>query len=162
MDTISLNCLLKRNKYTRKYFKGVYALDKLPKIVKQPSLVICNTDKSSENGVHWVAIFIPPKNAKKMSSEFFDTFGRQPTKPNFINYLTSNKIRSIIYNPIQVQANTSSSCGKFCCLYLLHKSQNKSMKSFIELFSENLPQNEILVREMFKKSFKTLKCKNYN
>jgi len=51
--------VLKSNKLTQKIFKGVYALDELPKQVSRPSILVVNTDTSDEKGMHWLGLFVP-------------------------------------------------------------------------------------------------------
>ena len=153
MDSISLGNVLRRNKFTKKYFRGIFALDTLPHKARQPSILISNTDKAHLPGIHWIGIYIPAKNAKKQTPEFFDSYGRKPAKPEFLKFLKSIGTKQFNYNPMQIQSNESSSCGQISCLYLLHKSKNKPLKSFLKLFTGNLKQNEIIVRRLFKKYF---------
>ena len=153
MDSISLSNLLWQNKFTKKYFRGIFALDTLPRKAKQPTILISNSDRAHLPGIHWVGIYIPGKNAENQAPEFFDSYGREPTKPEFLDFLTSIETKKVLFNPMQIQSNGSSSCGQITCLYLLHKSKGKPLKSFLKLFSNDLNQNEIVVRKLFKKHF---------
>ena len=153
MDSISLRKVLNRNKFTKKYFRGIFALDTLPIKAKRPSLLVCNTDKAHLSGIHWVGMYIPAKNAKKQVPEFFDSFGRKPTKPQFLKFMRSFDAKKILFNSKQIQDNGTSSCGQITCLYLLHKSKNKPLNSFLRLFTADFNQNEVLVAKLFKKHF---------
>lgn len=153
MDSISLRNALKRNQYTKKIFRGIFALDTLPPRARQPSILVSNTDRAHLPGVHWVGIYIPPKNAKRLLPEFFDSYGRKPQKPEYLRLMKSNGAKRISYNSQQIQSNQSSSCGQITCLYLLHKSRKKPLKSFLKLFTSDLNQNEVVVRKLFNKHF---------
>lgn len=157
MDSVSLEKVLRANKFTKKYFRGIFALDTLPRKAKQPSILISNTDRAHLPGIHWIGIYIPAKNAKKQLPEFFDSYGRKPTKPEFLKFLKSIGTKQFNFNTLQIQSNGSSSCGQISCLYLLHKSKNKTLKSFLKLFTGNLKRNEDVVRRMFKKNFLRVK-----
>lgn len=62
MNTLEIWNTLASNKYTKNYFKGVYPLDCIPKIIKdKPALLVVNLDKSNQPGSHWVAIYLPTK-----------------------------------------------------------------------------------------------------
>ena len=56
-------------------FNGVFAVDQLPGDPK-PGLYIANTDPSYKDGEHWVLLY----KCKEGTTEFFDTFGREPKK----------------------------------------------------------------------------------
>ena len=58
MDTIQLTFILRKDKYTRGVFHGVYPSDKLPRTVSSfPALFIANVDTSEKPGSHWVAFY---------------------------------------------------------------------------------------------------------
>lgn len=153
MNSITLGNVLKHNKFTKKYFRGVYASNTLPLKPKPASILIANTDKAHLPGIHWVGFFIPPKKPKNLITEFFDSYGRAPTRLDFLKFLRRTGAKEIYYNPMQIQSNNSESCGQITCLYLLHKSKNKSLKTFLKLFSRDLKHNELVVKELFKKNF---------
>ena len=54
LSTLDIEKVMKSNKYTKKYLKGVFAIDKIPKKIKsKPSMFVINTDKSNKPGQHW-------------------------------------------------------------------------------------------------------------
>ena len=58
MNTIQLTRILRKDKYTRGVFQGVYPSDKLPtSISSYPALFIANVDTSEKPGSHWVAFY---------------------------------------------------------------------------------------------------------
>lgn len=120
MNAIELEVILSENKYTQKYFSGVYSCDNLPKVVtKLPSLIICNTDKSNQPGEHWIAIYI----STQRTAEFFDSFGFSPYyNKYFMNFLESNS-NKILYNSKMIQSIFSNKCGYFAALFLYFRSK---------------------------------------
>ena len=56
MNTLQIKRLLKKDLRTKTIFKKDYALDQLEKPTF-PSGYIINSDPSSENGEHWVAVY---------------------------------------------------------------------------------------------------------
>lgn len=152
MNTLEIWNALKFNKYTRKHFKGVFPIDKIPKIIgKRPSLIVVNTDKSDESGTHWLAIYLSSKD----KGEFFDSYGRKPTQKEILNFFKRNHIKSVFYNKTQLQGYLSEVCGQYCCVYLLSKAKNWTLKRFLKLFhqNENAHENDKLVYEMFLNNF---------
>ena len=60
-----------KNPILKKQFKGVFAIDTLPKSLKYRNFCICNTDKSSGNGFHWFCFL----RSSKETIECFDSLG---------------------------------------------------------------------------------------
>lgn len=149
MNTVDIHCALSTNKWTRNYFQGVFALDKIPKVVKKkPAIFVFNTDPSNLPGTHWVAVHMT-----KNRSEFFDSFGRKPDG-RVLTFLKNNS-NSFSYNSQQLQSPFTSVCGFYCCLFLLYKSRRMSMKTFLKLFkNNNFLVNDCLVESKFKQLFK--------
>ena len=103
MNTLELNYYMKKNIFSKKYFKGTFPIDLLPqKRVKRPSGFICNTDKSNKFGTHWFAIFVPTHGPV----EYFDSFGLKPYLKEVKSFIKFNGSR-YIYNPIQIQGNST-------------------------------------------------------
>ena len=72
MDTIiQLTLILRKDKYTRGVFQGVYPSDKLPtSILLYPALFIAIVDTSDKPGSHWLAFYF----IKEKEGEFFDSY----------------------------------------------------------------------------------------
>lgn len=89
MNTLDIHNVLSSNRYTKKYFKGVFLLDNIPKYVKKrPALLVVNHDKSFLPGSHWVAIFLPKTN--RTNAEFFDSYGTKPIHKEFLKFFKQN------------------------------------------------------------------------
>jgi hypothetical protein len=79
MNSLDINQMLLSDPESREQFRGVYALDELEvelfnsDIDEAQGIHIFNTDRSSEPGEHWIAVYIQGKRAS-----YFDSFGRNP------------------------------------------------------------------------------------
>ncbi|HBK84198.1 MAG TPA: hypothetical protein DDZ41_11510 [Flavobacterium sp.] len=152
MNTLEIWNALSSNKYTKNYFKGVFPLDRIPKtIANKPALLIVNLDKSNRPGSHWVAIHFPVKGVP----EYFDSFGMEPYHKEFFKLFKLNKFRSVLYNKTQLQDFLSDVCGQYCCVYLLNKAKNISLKDFIQtnFRLKKFRENDKKVRSLFQQNF---------
>lgn len=150
MDTNQIAFDMMNNKFTKKYFRGVFPADSLPNKVKKPALIIANTDESSKPGQHWVAFYLPKKGAL----EYFDSIGEQPKKNYFLKFLKKNGT-CYWYNAKRLQGSFSTTCGNYCVMFLLHRVQKISKKKFLNLFSSNYDLNDQNILKMYKKVFKS-------
>jgi hypothetical protein len=122
LNTVQLEHLLSNDQIASKYFKGVYARDKLPKIRAFPASIVFNTDSSRGAGEHWCAIYW---NAGGVAF-YYDPFGMHPQTYNMVSYL--NKFsRRWVWNTTQNQPLFSTSCGYFSFLFIIFKSRNISV-----------------------------------
>lgn len=161
MNTLQIWNALLYNNYTKKNFKGVFPLDKIPSIIKdKPALIVVNTDKSNQPGTHWVALYLSSKGG----GEYFDSYGRKPIQKEILNFFRRNNIKSIIYNKTLLQDYFSIVCGQYCCVYLLYKAKNCSLNNFVKLFDKkkNLQENDEFVSKMFLNNFSIKKIKKRN
>lgn len=147
MDTVQIIKCMKNNIATKKYFKGVFASDKLPTMkLKKPACLIINTDPSTKPGMHWVAIFLPHRGL----AEYFDSFGLRPKLKTILKCLSNNgNAHTYTYNKKQLQNIFSVVCGNYCCEYLLHRCQGKSKNIFFKKFSSDTTNNDKLVMNQF-------------
>lgn len=139
-----------KNKDIKKYFRGVFPSDKLPKTFKKPALLIANTDPSTKRGSHWIAFFIP----KTGQPEYFDSLGQTPEKKEFIDFLKRHGAK-FVHNKKRLQGSFSTTCGNYCGVYLYFKSKKASFKQFLKLFSStNFHLNDEKILKLYKKIFK--------
>lgn len=153
MNTLEIWNALGSNKYTKKYFKGVFPLDRIPRIIsKRPALLVVNTDKSNRPGRHWVAIYLPSKG----NPEYFDSYGLKPIHKEFIKFFKRQNFTKILHNEMQLQDFLSTVCGQYCCVYLLNRAKNKTLQQFIKKYfkSGKFRQNDKRVQKLFLKNFK--------
>lgn len=152
MNSIEIEKCLRKNKFTRKYFLGVFPCNLLPKekIHKKPCILIVNTDPNNKEGRHWTSIWLTKRN-----TDFFDSSGKSFKQNKFFNqFILKNCNHTIVtYNGSQIQQNYSNVCGKYCCLFSLYRSKNYTYKKFLKLFNDSLYENDVKAAKLFEKYF---------
>lgn len=97
-------------------FKGVCMRDELHGKAINNECLILNIDHSSNNGTHWVSLFI-----RDGVCYYFDSYGFEP--PNeVIKYC--DRIRQRRYNTFKIQKPGQVICGHFCIYVLLKLSHD--------------------------------------
>ena len=130
-------------------FGGVFAKDQL--IFGLPNrevFFICNTDKSYNEGKHWVVIYFPKYGDK---IEYFDSLGRKPDNL-FVNFMTVSK-RVILYNSMRLQSSISEACAYYCLYFVYFRCRGISFLNIMDSFSWRLDVNEKNVINFIKESF---------
>ena len=151
MDTVQLTIILKKDKYTRAVFQGVYPSDELPKSVSSfPALFIANVDTSEKSGSHWVAFYF----TKEREGEFFDSYGLPPSNytETFTRFLKNNS-NDWKFNSVTLQSIDSKVCGHYCLYFALFRSRQVSMSTIVNRFSSNKSRNDFLVQRFIEKRF---------
>jgi hypothetical protein len=145
MYTSELIELLKKDKYSRKSFCGVIPYDKLPiKKIRRPCSFIINTQKSTEPGEHWIAIYLP----KKGKIEFFDSYGLKPTIDKIYKMFFLNG-KYYIHNKKTIQGVDSKNCGLFTLFFIYFRARGYSMDQYLKFFSSNKINNDMLIKNLF-------------
>lgn len=142
MDTGQLLHLVETLPGLKLHFRGVFACDTLPARVRQfPSAFVCNTDPIDEKGTHWVAYWFDNVN----ECEFYDSFGRLPQEydARLKDFIDRNALLCL-YNDVQVQPDSATSCGLHALFYLYCRVKGLSMTDVIRVTSEALVQDVIL------------------
>ena len=85
MTTLEINTLLKKHPHSRPVFKGVYARNRLPRLLNVPSALVGNTDPDHPMGQHWIAIYIDANSR----GEYYDPTGRPPQESIYEQTLPS-------------------------------------------------------------------------
>jgi Adenovirus endoprotease len=156
MDTVEIDFLMKNNRFTKPFFRGVYSCDKLPKKIfkKTPFCIVVNTDPSYMPGTHWLAFWIE-RNPKCI--EMLDSFGVAPN-PRFYSFLRKYSNR-VMYSNIQFQSDTSMVCGLYCLLFLYLKAKKGAFTDFTTMLRKSDGKfNDCKIIKLFGKIF--LKNKN--
>ena len=151
MNSTQLTHILRKHKYSRAVFQGVYPSDKLPTSVSSfPALFIANVDTSDKPGSHWVAFYF----TKDQKGEFFDSYGLPPsnytgTFPLFLN----NNSNGWKFNSKTLQSIDSKVCGHYCLYYALFCCRNICMSTIVNRFSSNKRRNDFLVKRFIENIF---------
>lgn len=129
-------------------FIGTFACDQLPlrKINSRPFSLVINTDKKTDSGEHWTAIYVPSNG----EPEYFDSFGFPPLIGTVQNFLEKNSSSHWMYSANSIQHPFSMSCGQFCTAFIKHRSNGKNYQSFISMFSNDTTKNDIILRKINK------------
>lgn len=141
-NNILSNFDIQRLMASSKIFKGVFSLDKVPKLnkTKEFSMVI-NLDKSYSQGTHWVALFNSPKNK---FTYYFDSFGFAPPDEITLKYAP------IMFNSHPIQHTKSSACGYYCVYFLKQMEKGLDYLRFIYKFEQkyNSIKNEQIIEKI--------------
>ncbi len=118
MNTVQLTAVMDTIAHST-YFLGEHPCDVLPKTLLKnlPSMLIFNTDPSTEPGLHWAAIYINNDGV----SCFFDSFVGGSKDPNFmknIRDLLKNNYLHMQYSNKQAQDLIRYLCAAFCFFFL--------------------------------------------
>ena len=89
-------------------FKGVYSSDNIPFFHDYNISLICNLSASSENGTHYVGIYI-----MKNEILYFDPFGLECVVEDICEYLKRYN-KKIVHSNVMIQHPFSFHCGFFC------------------------------------------------
>ena len=127
-----------------KKFKGVFAADSIPLEITRGGIIV-NTDKRSEPGENWVAIYYNGDG----SCEYWDGFGLPPIVPEIILHITRTAPDGCYFNSRPVQEMTSDSCGPYCITYLTYKFSGKSMFEFVSEFCLHPSHNERKIEKLY-------------
>ena len=132
-----------------KLFHGTCSIDTIPKTLKVRHFLICNTDLSSGNGKHWFCLL----RTSRVEIECFDSLGITDEKKKIIvEALKIRGVQKLKLNRSPVQLPTTSTCGKFCVMFILERMHNFDM-DFDELlngiFSDDCSDNELALENFF-------------
>lgn len=124
MNTLEILRILDSDKIVKHLFRGVFALNKIPKVKKYPSAFIVNLDDSSQPGSHWVGMYFN----KRHHCDYFDSYGRPPYELQ--NYILSNS-KSYTYNNIQVQRFLTITCGPMSLYFIVWRTRGITFKNIV-------------------------------
>lgn len=111
----------------------VCAIDQLNVIKQEPFAIICNNQKSTMAGMHWVSFY---KNSSDL--EFFDSFG-MPIEfyGNDFNKFTERFGKKVTQSFAQFQSNSSNLCGGYGLYFLINRYRGKSYDQVVSTFSDH-------------------------
>ena len=141
MITLEINTLLKKHSHSRPVFKGVYARNRLPRLLNVPSALVGNTDPDHPMGQHWIAIYIDAN----WRGEYYDQTGRPPHESAYVNFMNKHCLHWT-YNTVRVQEEWSTVCGFHCIFYLIHRCAGHSMTNVTWLLENTMEATGIVQR----------------
>ena len=127
MNTKQLYYALSNQRLTKKLFDGVYARDTLEDIQSKPSLIICNTDRSSKKGKHWVLFYFEGDVC-----EFYDSLGHNLTfyGKEFETFVSRFAVK-YRFTRNRTQPKNTKLCGVYCLFFAFWRCQGISMRRII-------------------------------
>ena len=151
MDTVQLTLVLRKDRYMRSVFQGVYPSDKLrTNVLSYPALFIANVDTSDKPGTRWVAFYF----TKEREGEFFDSYALPLSNytGTFSSFLNNNS-NSWKFNSKTLQSTDSKVCGHYCLYFALFRSRQVSMSTIVNRFSSNKSRMIFLYNGLSKNAF---------
>lgn len=150
MDTHQINYVLKHHPATKPYFRGVYALDEIPRIFNGGKhCCVVNSDESNKSGSHWLAVYFDG-----IQGQFFCSYGNPPAfyggpLENFMETF-SEKWN---FNTKRLQGTFSTVCGQYCIYYLIKKCEGRSLREIVNVFGTDLHKNDEKVNAWFNRKY---------
>ena len=129
------------NIHKRIHFLGCFPLDQLPNFPTQlPTSCIINTQTSTEEGEHWIALILTKKYCF-----YFDSFGLPIINQRIIEYL--NPYYTVVrHSDVCIQHFESDKCGEFCIMFVTQVESKKTYERFISQFNLlNIKENDIII-----------------
>ena len=123
-------------------FKGIFAIDTIPRQLKPHTFIIVNKDKISSSGSHWFACCY-----FNHQLQIFDSLG---VDQEFINKnFNVWKHHDFYFNRTPLQPETSDSCGQFVIYFCLCRVLNPDItfeNLLSTIFTSELNKNEEIVQ----------------
>ena len=148
MNTIQINEILEKDSISKKTFIGVFSRDKIPKISNKnyPCSYVVNTDNSKQPGEHWLAVYYDENG----DCDFFDSLAFNPKFYGITKQLTKSA-NTLTFLTYPIQSIFSQYCGFYCVLFILFRSRNYSLESFLKLFDKDTLKNDKLILNLISK-----------
>ena len=132
MNNLQIERICNGNRRIREHFLGCYPADRIPskaEIRQYPASFIMNTEKASEQGEHWTAVYA---GGPEREVCYFDSFamGLEQKEGGKLKQLldTFPKIRK---SSRPFQSPFSKVCAHYCIAFLYHLSGGDSFDTFI-------------------------------
>jgi hypothetical protein len=134
------------------YFDGVFAVDTLPRRLKERHCFIFNSSKQSEVGTHWIAV--ANNNAHSNTKNTLEVFDSLSVNKDFINrHLRIRNMTKFKRNETVLQSPESSLCGEFCIWFCANRLENPEIeysKLLNVIFDVDLQKNDVTVSNFLK------------
>lgn len=121
-----------------RYFKGVFACDRLPIRIQAPATLVINTDPAADPGEHWVSVHV----RRDYRVDYFDPFGFPPLIPEIQAFAYRNGWSGQRYNTVTLQDASTSLCGDYCIAFVQAVAQGEELPDFVARFALGASQVE--------------------
>ena len=99
-------------------------------------------DKYENTGMHWIALFVKPKEVI-----YFDSFGIEHIPSEINKFICNKNIKSNIF---RLQPYDSIMCGYYCIEFINYMLKGKILLHYINLFSPNdFKKNDQIIKRIF-------------
>ena len=131
-------------------FIGIYAEDELQNLIitSFPSFLVCNIDKSSQPGSHWIALGIFRQKIEVYDSSGFKFFLWSRVPCHLLNFIHKLSLTRRVLVSKRIQSFKSTLCGFYCIFYVLARNcvTFEKLQSF---FSAKLVRNDSVIKNLF-------------
>lgn len=125
-----------------KNFVGVFPCDSLPQLQANQAMIV-NTDPHNKPGEHWVAFYMDiPEHL-----EYFDSFGLPPIVHHLRKYINSSVHNNFVYSSVQLQHNSSDTCGNHCIAFVKHRLNKQPFVTLLAHFTSCTEDNDNKVHQ---------------
>lgn len=162
LNNVQLDYLAFNHPQLGKYYVGTTACDKLPTTLPKEgkTAFIVNTDPHDKPGRHWIAVWIEGDRCELLDS-FSLSLDVYPDSAPLQQWLQRH-FKEIVMNSSSLQAFNSDSCGDYALMYLIDKSNGRSMEYFVDRFKpNNFVWNDHHVGQMLKHYINSFNSKHW-
>ena len=132
---------LQRKWPTRRFFQGVYPVDRLPHSIRYPCCLVINTDTADKSGEHWTALYVSGGGV----GVYFDSLGLPPLHPFVVDFLKKHT-EKYKCNSSNIQGLLSDKCGYYVLYFLYESASGRTLSQLLQPFSVYWPyQNDLWV-----------------
>ena len=107
MDGKELEAACMSDQHIKKYYRGIYAIDTLPKRLNANGIFLCNTSPIAHEGRHWFCLHTLQHDVTVV----FDSYGHPPATQIWTNLFSHGKI--VYYSDVRLQELFSQVCGHY-------------------------------------------------
>ena len=101
-----------------KYFNEIYPKIILPSALIKPSIIVISPDKHYIPVSHCIVVCVSDSGY----AEYFNSYGLPTYKLEIMAHLQRHSI-SCTFNWHRLQGLPSNVCGRYCCIYTLHRAK---------------------------------------
>ena len=139
MNTIEINKIL--SNHLGNSFLGVYPRDGLPHTSCSAFSFVSNTDPSTKEGEHWIAVYVDEWGR----GIYYDSFGFPPIHEEFSHFMKQH-CSEWTWNDTMVQNPASTACGHHCIFYLMLRHHGYGHARIVtQILSDDVDHNDSTV-----------------